>query len=188
MSALADLRQRFGGGSGPSGNVLWGGLGALFLFFVLGAEAWGWQLSSEAKELEAATNEVRDARPKVQKDKEIRERAQRRYASKAPELATFLEEKAKSSSVSLADTQPQAEVPSEGKQFVERGVVTHLRRVGLKPLVSFMEALESAHLPLAVTRVNVRKRSTEPNSYDVELGVSAYDRKETEKKKAEAKP
>jgi general secretion pathway protein M len=32
---------------------------------------------------------------------------------------------------------------------------------------------------VAVSRLNIRKRAGEPDSYDVEVGVSAYDRTET---------
>lgn len=185
MSAFSGIRERFQGSNSP---VLAWALSGLFVVLVLGAELLAWTIRADALDIEAAAMEVRDARPKVVQDKAVRERAQKRYGTRVPELATFLEEKAKSASVSLADTQPQAEVPSEGKQFVERGAVTHLRKVGLKPIVSFLEALESAKMPLVVARLNLRKRSTEANSYDVELGVSAYDRKEADKKKPEAKP
>ena len=183
MSDIFGLRARLAGES-----ALGWALAGLMAVTVVGLELWGWSIQREARDIADAVTEVRDARPKVVNDKAVRERAQKRYGTKAPELATFLEEKAKSAAVSLADTQPQAEIPSEGKQFVERGAVTHMRKVGLKPIVSFLEALESPRLPLAVTKLNLRKRSTEANSYDVELGVSAYDRKETDKKKTEAKP
>ena len=185
MSAWSDLKSSMGarGGAGAAWSMA-----GLFALLVLGLEVWGWSLQRESKDIADAVAEVRDARPKVVSDKTVRERAQKRYGTKAPELATFLEEKAKSATVSLADTQPQAEVPSERKQFVERGAMTHLRKVGLKPIVSFLEAIEAPHFPLAVTKLNLRKRSTEANSYDVEVGVSAYDRKESDKKKTEATP
>ena len=38
---------------------------------------------------------------------------------------------------------------------------------------------------MTVSRLNVRKRSGEPDSYDVELGISTYERKaDTSKKDA----
>jgi general secretion pathway protein M len=43
----------------------------------------------------------------------------------------------------------------------------------------FLESLEQSQLPLAVTRLNLRRRMGEPDTYDAEVGVSAYDRTET---------
>ncbi len=42
----------------------------------------------------------------------------------------------------------------------------------------FLESIETSGMPLSVTRLNVHKRPGEPDSYDSEVGVSAYDRVE----------
>jgi general secretion pathway protein M len=45
------------------------------------------------------------------------------------------------------------------------------------PIAKFLESLEKSDYPVAVTRLNIRKRAGEPDSYGpVEIGVSAYDR------------
>jgi general secretion pathway protein M len=46
------------------------------------------------------------------------------------------------------------------------------------PISKFIESLEKSGYPVAVTRLSIRKRSGEPDSYDVEIGISAYDRNE----------
>ena len=43
-----------------------------------------------------------------------------------------------------------------------------------------------AGYPVAIARLDLRKRSGEPDSYDVEIGVSAYDR--VEKAESSASP
>ena len=48
----------------------------------------------------------------------------------------------------------------------------------MRPIAKFLEAIEKSGYPVAVTRLNIRKRAGEPDSYDVEVGVSAYDRTE----------
>ena len=41
---------------------------------------------------------------------------------------------------------------------------------------SFSRRIETSGYPVAATRLNIRKRSGENDSYDVEVGVSSYDR------------
>ena len=45
-------------------------------------------------------------------------------------------------------------------------------------IAKFLEKIEQSKLPVAISRLNVRKRSGEPDSYDCEVGISAYDRTE----------
>jgi general secretion pathway protein M len=46
------------------------------------------------------------------------------------------------------------------------------------PLARFLEAIEKSGFPVAMTRLSVRKRNGENDSYDVDVGVSSYDRSE----------
>jgi general secretion pathway protein M len=57
-------------------------------------------------------------------------------------------------------------------------------------IAKFLEAIEKSGHPVAVSRLNIRKRAGEPDSYDVEVGVSAFDRIEpaTAAPPAEKKP
>jgi general secretion pathway protein M len=74
---------------------------------------------------------------------------------------------------------------------VERNTVIHLKKAGMFPIAKFIESLEKSGYAVAVTRLAVRKRSGEPDSYDVEIGVSAYDRSEApagEKEKEKEAP
>jgi general secretion pathway protein M len=43
--------------------------------------------------------------------------------------------------------------------------------------VKFLERIEQSGYPVRITQINVRKRGSEPDSYDVDLVVSAFDRK-----------
>jgi len=53
--------------------------------------------------------------------------------------------------------------------------------VGLASLAGFMESVERAQYPIVFSRLDIRKRLSESDSYDVELIASAYDRKEAAK-------
>ena len=100
-----------------------------------------------------------------------------RYAKKAPLLAGFLQQSAKEQKLEVTDSADRPDVPV-GKKYVERSSVVHLKKVGMYALSKFMESIEKAGEPLAITQISVRKRTGEPDSYDVELGLSAYDRNE----------
>ena len=47
-----------------------------------------------------------------------------------------------------------------------------------------MESVERAQYPIVFSRLDIRKRLSESDSYDVELIASAYDRKEAPKSDA----
>ena len=79
----------------------------------------------------------------------------------------------------------------DGKRYEERSTKIVLRKVGMLSLVTFMEKLETSGHPVTISRLNIRKRGTEPDSYDVEMIVSAFDRKpdtKKEKSKEAAEP
>lgn len=119
------------------------------------------------------------------RDKERKDVAQR-YANATPPLASFLEKLASQSQIEIPESQDRAVVP-HGKRFEERSTKIVLRKVGMLNLVKFMEKIAQSGHPASVSRLNIRKRATEPDSYDVEMIVSAFDRKAEEKKK-DAKP
>jgi general secretion pathway protein M len=53
-------------------------------------------------------------------------------------------------------------------------------------LVKLMEKIETSGHAVALSSLNIHKRASEPDSFDVDMIVSAYDRKAPEPKKAEA--
>jgi hypothetical protein len=64
-----------------------------------------------------------------------------------------------------------------GKRFEERTTKITLRKVGLMKLVNFLEKIEQAGHPVRISQFDIRKRGSEADSYDVDLIVSAFDRK-----------
>jgi general secretion pathway protein M len=99
-----------------------------------------------------------------------------RYAKPAPQLAGFIDEAAKANGISAAESQDRPEVP-HGKRYSERVAVVKMHKVGMLALAKTLERIEQSGHPVAITRLNIKPRSGEPDSYEVELGVSAYDRK-----------
>ena len=127
------------------------------------------------RELREAVQSVQAARGAVKARQLRREEVAARYAKKAPKLAGFLEQIAKEQKIEIPEAQDKPELPI-GKRYVERGTVVRLRRVPGLPLLKLLEKIEQSGYPIAISRLGLRKRTGDKDSYDVELGVTAYDR------------
>ncbi len=107
-----------------------------------------------------------------------------KYADTTPPLAGFIEQAAKAHELSAADTQDKPETP-HGKHYTERQTVVKMHKIGMKAFVEMLQQIETSGHPVAITRLNIKPRPNEPDQYEIELGVSAYDRKND---KGEVKP
>ncbi len=133
---------------------------------------------SDNEELRSALSAVNGARAQIRERQERKASIALRYGKKAPQLAGFLEQTASAQKLQVTDSVDRPDVP-HGKRYVERNTVIHLKKSGMGPIAKFLEAIEKSGYPVAISRLNIRKRAGEPDSYDVEVGVSAYDRTET---------
>jgi hypothetical protein len=106
-----------------------------------------------------------------------------RYKTSAPALAGFLDKHAKALELEIPEFKDKPPVPI-GKEYEERSTEITLKRTPMKKFVQFMEKIAQAPFPISVTRLNVRKRGTEPDSWDASLTVSAYHRLAPVKKAA----
>jgi general secretion pathway protein M len=119
---------------------------------------------------------INDNRVQVTERKAKHDALLARYAKQAPALGGFIEEAAKANGLASPESQDRPEVP-HGKRYTERVTVVKLHKVGMLALSKTLEKIEQSNYPVAVTRLNIKPRSGEPDSYEVELGVSAFDRK-----------
>jgi general secretion pathway protein M len=131
---------------------------------------------SENQDVRDLIDQIYDARVTISERKAKRDAMLARYAKPAPALATFIEESAKENGASTADTQDLPEVP-HGKRYSERTTKVKIHKIQLLALAKTLEKIEQSGYPVAVTRLNIKPRSGEPDQYEVELAVSAYDRK-----------
>jgi len=157
--------------------ILGGILGAFLV--LLGPLA----LWSHVRGTRAETQDVRDlidqiyeARAAITERKAKRDAIVARYARPAPPLASFIEEAAKENGATAADTQDLPEVP-HGKRYSERTTKVKIHKIHMLALAKTLEKIEQSGYPVAVTRLNIKPRSGDPDSYEVELAVSAFDRK-----------
>ena len=156
-----------------------GFVGAVVLLLAVpfGLEAWVRSSRADDDDLRQALADVQDARGRVRERQAKKDAIAARYTKKAPALAGFLEQTARQQKLEVTDSTPLPDVP-HGKRYVEHGTDIHLKKTGMLPFAKFLESIEESGYPVAITRLNIRKRSGENDSYDIEIGVSSYDRTE----------
>ena len=150
---------------------------ALLLSVPFGLEAIVRSSTADNDELRQALTDVQDARGRVRERQAKQDAITSRYAKRAPALAGYLEQEARQQKLEVTDSTPLPDVP-HGKRYVEHGTDIHLKKTGMLALAKFLESIERSGYPVAVTRLNIRKRNGENDAFDVETGVSSYDRSE----------
>jgi general secretion pathway protein M len=176
----------------PRERRLLGIMGGLFGFMVflaipIGIAATVHGQASENDALREAITSIEDAREQVEKAQATRDAVTRRYATPAPTLASFLARVASEAQIDIPESQDRQAVP-HGKRYSERATKITLRKVGMLKLVRLMEKIETSGHPVSISSLDIRKRASEPDSFDVDMVVSAFDRKAPEPKKADTKP
>ena len=134
--------------------------------------------SADNQALRDAADSISDAQDLIAKAKLERAATVERYARPAPPLAAFLAGLATSApelAIEIPESQDRQAVP-HGKKYTERSTKIALHKVGMLKLAKFMERIEQAGNPIKISGLNIRKRGLEPDSYDVEMIVSAFDR------------
>lgn len=164
---------------------------SLFVTMMVGGALWVLALTvgsarNEAELLHEAIDELRASQQVVRVRQIEREMVQRRYGRPAPPLAAFMESLARELELTIPESRDRAPVP-HGKRYEERSTRIVLHKVDMLKLVRFMERLETAGFPLSILHLNIRKRGTEVDSFDVELIASAFDQKAPTKDEKPAK-
>jgi general secretion pathway protein M len=155
-------------------------LALIIVLIPIGTEAMLGASREQDEALRNAINEITSSQVALAKAEQRRQVVAQRYARQAPPLAAFLDGLAKESGAEIPESQDRPVVP-HGKRYEERSIKLQLRRIALGNLSRFLEKIEQSGHPIVLSKLNIRKRLTEPDSYDVELIVSAYDRKELPK-------
>lgn len=158
-------------------TILLGFLGVIVLLLVpIGLASIASSKRADNQEVRDLLQSVYEASGKVSERKAQKDALLARYARPAPALAGFIEDAAKQQGLTAAESQDRPDVP-HGKKYTERVTVVKMHRIGMLGLAKMLERIESSGHPVAVTKLNIKPRAGEPDSYEVELGVSAFDRK-----------
>ena len=150
-------------------------VGLVVVLMPLGVAALLSAKQSENEELRSIIEEIQQSREALRKRAAERDRVTLRYSRPAPPLAGLLDGLAKQSAIEIPESQDRAVIP-HGKRFEEKSTKIVLRRVGMLNLVKFMEQVEQTGHPVSLSTLNIRKRGTELDSFDVEMVVSAFER------------
>jgi general secretion pathway protein M len=140
----------------------------------------------QVEEIQAAVQSILADEETIAQARAERAAITQRYSRPAPQLQAFLARLASEASVEIPESQDRQVVP-RGKRFDERSTKITLRKVGMLKLSRFLEKIVNSGHPVRITQIDIRKRGTEPDSYDVDMIVSAFDRKAPEKPAAAAR-
>jgi type II secretory pathway component PulM len=160
----------------------------LLLLIPVGISAALGDKTHENEQIREAITRLEAASGAIAERKAERDAVLERYAKPAPALAGYLDSAASAAGIAIPEIKDKPPTP-HGKKYEERATAISLKKVGLVGLVKFMERVSTGTYPIAITALNVRKRGVEPDSYDVEMTVSAFHRiepKVKEKPKATA--
>lgn len=141
---------------------------------------------SEVESVRAAIVAIEDQADVIELAKAQKGALEQRYKKPAPQLQAFLAKLASDVGVEIPESQDRQLVP-RGKRFDERSTKITLRKVGMLKLVKFLEKIEQSGHPVKVSQLDIRKRSEAPDAYDVDMIVSAFDRKAVPEAKPGAK-
>jgi len=141
---------------------------------------------SEVEAVRSALTAIEDQSEVIELAKAQKGALEQRYKKPAPQLQAFLAKLASDSGVDIPESQDRQAVP-RGKRFDERSTKITLRKVGMLKLVKFLERIEHSGHPVKVSQIDIRKRTEIADSYDVDMIVSAFDRKAAPEPKPGAK-
>lgn len=138
---------------------------------------------TENEELRETIDRLFAERDKITEARDLNDQVLSRYKTAPPQLAGFLDNQAKALSLGIPEFKDRPVVPI-GKNYEEHATEISLKKVSMRNLVLFLEKIAQSSFPVSVTKVNIRKRATEADEWDVSMTVSAYHRLATPAKPA----
>ena len=150
--------------------------GGILLLIPAGVASLVSSARSENQAVRDLVDQIYEARPQIAERRAKKDALLARYARPAPPLAGFIDEAAKENGITAAESQDRPESP-HGKRYTERSTYVKMHKVGLLALAKTFEKIEQSGYPVSLSRLSLKPRTGEPDSYEVEMGVSAFDRK-----------
>jgi len=134
-------------------------------------------IETENQQIADVLRDIQRARSTLAQREAEREAAAARYRTKAPPLGSFIEARAGDEELTLREVtdQPEQVIGS----FRRRHVRASLPNVNLRPAIKMLTNIENSRFPVALERVQI-EHFRSGDSYNVQLGVIAYERREEE--------
>jgi general secretion pathway protein M len=130
---------------------------------------------AENQALRDAALSIGDSVDEIQRAQAEKAATVERYAKPAPPLAPYLAGLATDGGLEIPESQDRQAIP-HGKMSMERSTRFSLHKVGMLKLAKFLEKIEQSGNPITISSLNLTKRGPEPDQYDAEIVVSAFDR------------
>ncbi len=162
-------------------------LGGIFVTFVVFLPAWFLvsamgDMEEENSEIAELLTDIADARPQLAEREAERQASLARYRTAAPPLGSFIEAEAREQELSLREVTEQPE--QELGEFRRRNTRATMPNVGLRPVVKMLTSIVNSRYPVALERLQV-EHFRSGDTYNVQLGVVAYERIDTEEEGAD---
>ncbi|MCA9613334.1 MAG: type II secretion system protein GspM [Polyangiales bacterium] len=136
------------------------------------------EIEEENRQISQVLRDIGRARGTLAQRQAEREAARARYQQAAPPLGSFLEARATEQELSLREVTDQPE--KVVGDFRRRNVRATLPSVGLRKVIKLLTSIENSRFPVAVERIQIEHFRSGEDSYNVQIGVIAYDAEETE--------
>jgi hypothetical protein len=120
--------------------------------------------------------QLRDTAPELRERMEVSAEAEAGTAVEPPALGTQLQTHATEAGMAETDLEIMPQPDERVGAWVKSSVELRLRRKPLGELSKFwaLTASDRAEFPVAITKLNIRRRMSEEDAYDVEMVVSSY--------------
>jgi hypothetical protein len=129
----------------------------------------------ENDQIRAVIDRIYSERDVIERHKAEKQALLAKYGTAAPPLAGYLSKLAGANSLEIPEIKDRPPIP-HGKKYEEQSVEVSLKKVGMLNLAKFLEATVQGPYPISISKLNIHRRTNEPDSYDVTLAVSSFHR------------
>ncbi|MCP4599955.1 MAG: hypothetical protein GY847_05345 [Proteobacteria bacterium] len=172
---VAGLSERERRMAAVTGLVAIGFFIFLFVFFVQSRIN---DMEEETEEYAKSLSLIMDKEQSYLDKRRERQRNSSKGMVKPTPLRTLIDKIGKHLSVTVPDMKELPDQRHSGGHWLEHSVELSMREIGMADLTKFMEEVEGNRrkFPIAITKLEIRKRKRTPDAYDVKMVIATYER------------
>lgn len=140
------------------------------------------ELEEQNAELSAVIASIESSRKELGRRKAEAELMLSRYEKKAPPLGTFIEQEARKQGLTLQQVVDQPKLAIG--DYSRRRVRADLQKVSMLPILELLTSLANTSYPVTLDRLQI-DHPQDGDSFNIQLGISAYDRLDDDEIEAE---
>lgn len=131
------------------------------------------EMQTENAAIKEVLREIEQSRAVLRTRAAEQEAARARYATRAPALGSFLEQKATQAGLTLREVTDEPELALGS--FTRRRVRASFQQVELEQIMRMLEGIANSNVPVSIEKIEIdHPRNSE--KFNLRLGVDAYDR------------